>query len=73
MQIKPECPKCGGELGVEVRDGEPRGDDKVICTSCGFVVGERNEVSRQVVSEHGDEIKKAAADQIRDALRKAFR
>ncbi|ATJ91539.1 hypothetical protein HK16_05840 [Acetobacter senegalensis] len=73
LQFSPKCPKCGGDLGVEVRDGEPGGDDKVVCQSCGFVAGTRNEVSKKFIAENRSEIEKAAADKIREALRKALR
>ncbi len=73
LQFSPKCPKCGGDLGVEVTDGNPTGDDKVICQSCGAVLGTRNNVSADFVNQNRGEIEREAADRIREALRKALR
>lgn len=72
MQFKPKCPKCGGDLGVEVTDGEPRGDDKVVCQSCGAALGARDEVSKKFLADNRDEIRRTAADEVAKALRKAL-
>lgn len=72
LQFSPKCPKCGGNLGVEVSDGQPRGDDEVICQSCGFVLGPRSEVSKKIIAENRSEIERAAADKVREVLRKAI-
>lgn len=72
LQFIPKCPKCGGNLGVEVSDGHPRGDDKVICQSCGAVLGTRDEVSKEFLANNRGEVERAAADKVREALRKAL-
>lgn len=72
LQFRPKCPKCGGELGVEVTDGEPRGDDKVTCQSCGAILGTRDEVSEKFIANNRSEIDRAVADEITKALQKAL-
>ncbi|KXV60656.1 hypothetical protein AD948_04315 [Acetobacter senegalensis] len=73
LQFTPKCPKCGGDLGVEVTDGQPRGDDKVVCKVCGFFAGTHNEVTEKFIAENGREIEQAAADKVHEAIRKMLR
>lgn len=72
LQFRPKCQKCGGDLGVEVTDGEPSGDDEVVCQSCGAILGARNEVSEKFIADNRSEIERVAADEIAKALRKAL-
>lgn len=72
LQFRPKCPKCGGDLGVEITDGDPGGDDKVACKSCGASLGTRNEVSAKFIADNRSEIERVAADEIVKALRKAL-
>ena len=72
LNIVPQCPECGSNLSVEILGPDPSGDDRVFCQSCGFEAGTRNDVISHIGENHREEISNAAADAIRDALRKAL-
>ncbi len=59
--VTPKCPVCGQDLHIEQHQGEPAPGDRVFCPEHG-TVGSREEITRQMLDDHGDEIRKAAAE-----------
>lgn len=59
--VTPKCPQCGQDLHIEQLHADPAPDDRVYCPEHG-TVGSREAVTQKMLDDHGDEIRKQAAE-----------